>query len=128
MCSIHKKLAVAVALSLSMIVGCQRIVPPPTVSPVNTTPVVVDDAMKYRDWDRSTSYYQNGGTVAGGTAYLWQTHETIPEGWQRYTDVPVSLANIVSMPVGLFVDSPFKPQVYRGEAVPPTYTANPPLP
>jgi hypothetical protein len=109
-------------------VGCQRIVPPPTVSPVNTTPVVVDDAMKYRDWDRSTSYYQNGGTVAGGTAYLWQTHETIPEGWQRYTDVPVSLANIVSMPVGLFVDSPFKPQVYRGEAVPPTYTANPPLP
>jgi hypothetical protein len=128
MCSIHKKLAVAMGMSLTAALGCQRIVPPPQSSPVNNTPIVIDEAMQHRDWDRSTSYYQNGGTIAGGTTYLWQTHETIPPGMQRYTDVPVAMANIVSMPVGIFVESPFKPQVYRGEAVPPSYTAQPPLP
>jgi hypothetical protein len=109
-------------------VGCQRIVPPPQTSPVNTTPIVIDEAMQHRDWDRSTSYYANGGAIAGGTGYLWQTHETIPEGDRRYTDVPVAAANFVSLPVGIFVDSPFKKVVYRGEAVPPSYTAQPPLP
>ena len=130
MCSIHKArtVAVAAALALTAVAGCQRIVPPPVSSAVNTTPIVVDEAMQQRDWDRSTSYYQNGSTVAGGTSYLWQTHETIPPGYQRYTDVPVAMANIVSMPVGIFIESPFGKQVYRGEAVPPSYTAQPPLP
>lgn len=134
MCSIHnvRRLAVVFALGLGALggglIGCQRVVPSPSISPVNNTPIVVDPAMQHRDWDRSTSYYQNGATVAGGTSFMWQTHETVPGNWRPVTDIPVAGANIISEPVGIFVESPFGKQVYRGEAVPPTYTANPPVP
>jgi hypothetical protein len=111
-----------------VVCGCQRIIPPPVSSPVNNPPMVLDDATQIRNYDQSVSYYPSGATVGGGTGYLWQTHETIPPGYVRYTDVPVALSNMVSMPVGVFIENPWEPQVYRGESVPPTYTANPPLP
>src|SRR5687767_6171346 len=87
--------------------GCQRIVPPPVRAPVNDAPLVVDEAMQIRDWDRSTNYYANGGTVAGGTGYLWQTHEAVNPGHRRFVEAPVAALNIASMPVGLFVNSPW---------------------
>ena len=108
--------------------GCQSIVPPSQMSKVNDAPLVVDRAMEIRDWDRETSHYANGSTVAGGTGYLWQTHETIPQDYRRFADVPVAALNIVCLPVGVFLNPPYKPEVYRGEAVPPSYTAMPPLP
>jgi hypothetical protein len=114
--------------TLIAITGCQRIVPPPISSPVNNPPMVLDDATQIRNYDPSLSYYASGATVAGGTSYLWQTHETIPPGYVRFTDVPVAVLNMVCTPVGVFIESPWEAQVYRGEPVPPTYTANPPLP
>ena len=114
--------------SFLCLAGCQRIVPPPTRAPVNNAPLVVDEAMQIRDWDRSTNYYANGAAVAGGTGYLWQTHEAINPGHRRFVEVPVAVLNMASMPVGVFVNSPFDKQVARGETVPPTYTGQPPLP
>ena len=113
---------------LGWVGGCQRTVPPATRSPVNSTPLVVDEAMQVRDWDRSTNYYANGASVAGGTGYLWQTHEAVKPGHRRIAEAPVALLNIVSMPVGLFVNAPWQEEVIRGESVPPTYTGQPPLP
>jgi hypothetical protein len=124
---LSKNLAM-LTLGLAALAGCQRTVPPRATSPVSNAPLLIDEAMEHRDWDRSTSIYANGDTVAGGTGYLWQTHETVPEGDRRYTDVPVAFANIVCMPVGVFFESPWGKQVYHGENVPPTYTAMPPLP
>ena len=130
MCSTRKLAVGAITLGLVVFAGCQRIVPPAVVSPVNDSPIAVDEAMQIRDDEPSTStaYYASGAAVAGGTSYLWQVHETIPPGYHRYAEVPVAAANIASMPVGLFVESPWEKQVYRGESVPPTYTAQPPLP
>src|SRR5688572_31324831 len=110
------------ALALSAAAGCQGVSRNQPLAPVNNTPLVVDEAMQIRDWDRSTNYYANGGTVAGGTGYLWQTHEAVNPGHRRFVEAPVAALNIASMPVGLFVNSPWEAQVYRGEAVPPTYT------
>ena len=129
MFSTRRKIIVAFAAAVFVaLAGCQRVVPPPTVSPVNDPRLTVDEATQLRNYDQSVSYYATGASVAGGTAYLWQTHETIPDGYRRYTDVPIALGNFLSMPVGVFVESPWDKQVYRGESVPPTYTANPPLP
>jgi hypothetical protein len=118
----------ALTLGLVIFAGCQRTVPPPLVSPVNNPTNVIDQATQIRDYNQSTSRYASGASVAGGTGYLWQAHETIPPGYRRYADVPVATANIVSMPVGIFVETPWEKQVNRGESVPPTYTAQPPLP
>ena len=133
MCSTPKArnariLSAGLILMAMVVGGCQRVVPPPIASPVNNPPMILDQATQVRNFDQSVSYYANGATIAGGTGYLWQTHETIPDGYRRYTDVPVAAANIVSMPVGVFVEPPWEAQVVRGETVPPTYTAQPPLP
>ena len=119
---------IAVLSIVVILAGCQRVVPPPSVSPVNDPKLTVDEATQLRNYDQSVSYYASGASVAGGTGYLWQTHETIPDGYRRYTDVPVAAANILCLPVGVFIESPWEKEVYRGEEVPPTYTANPPLP
>jgi hypothetical protein len=116
-----------VALAMSA-AGCQGISKQYPPAPVNNTPLVVDEAMQIRDWDRKTSYYANGATVAGGTAYCWETADWVKEGDRKLTDAPVAVLNFVCVPVGLFVNSPFEKQVIRGEVVPPSYTAQPPLP
>jgi hypothetical protein len=128
MCSTHNGVVFTLTLGLIVFAGCQRTIPPPIASPVNNTPLVIDEAMQIRNAEPSTSYYATGAAVAGGTGYLWQTHETIPDGYRRYTDVPVCLANFLALPVGVFVESPWEKVVYRGETVPPSYTAQPPLP
>ena len=128
MCSTRKGFVLALALSASVFTGCQRTVPPPVVTPVNNPRLPIDQATQVRNFDQSSSYYASGASVAGGTGYLWQTHETIPPGYVRLTDVPVAAANIICLPVGLFIENPWEKQVYRGESVPPTYTAQPVLP
>jgi hypothetical protein len=130
MCLIHNNRLLLMTLTLGALTaaGCQSIVPPRAAAPVNDPPAVADPAIPMREWEQKTSYYANGATIAGGTAYMWQVHETVPPGARRLVEVPVATANIVSMPVGVFVNSPFEKQVIRGESVPPTYTANPALP
>src|SRR5688572_18781243 len=103
MFSIRNGCVIAIVLAAATLAaGCQRIVPPPTRAPVNNTPLVVDEAMQVREHDRSTAYYANGATVAGGTGYLWQTHEAVKPGHRRFVEAPVAALNIVSMPVGVF--------------------------
>jgi len=130
MCSIRNACVLTlmlVALAMSA-AGCQPVSKHYPPAPVNNTPLVVDEAMQIRDWDRSTSHYANGATVAGGTAYCWETADWVKPGHRRFVDGPVATLNIVSTPVGLFVNSPFEKQVIHGEIVPPTYTGQPPLP
>src|SRR5690242_1233387 len=89
--------------------GCQANVPP-SQERLNNAALLVDEAMQKRDWDRSVAYYANGDTVAGGTGYMFQTHETIPDPYRRVVDPAVTTGNIVALPVGVFVNTPFKPQ------------------
>jgi hypothetical protein len=114
-------------LSAAALLGCQP-TRPNGVERVNNAPLIVDEAMQRRDWDRSTAYYANGDTVADGTGYMYETHETIPDPWRRVVDPAVASLNIALLPVGVFLNSPFVPQTYQGAILPPTYTAVPPLP
>ena len=132
MCSIRNGvrtiiISAAGAAGLLLAGGCQFNVPP-AQEKLNDAPLLVDEAMQKRDWDRSVSYYANGDAVAGGTGYMFQTHETIPPGYRRLTDPGVAAVNIVALPVGVFVNSPFGEQTYQGVIIPPSYTTQPPLP
>ena len=126
MCSI-RSLLVLMGVMLAA-AGCQGVPKTQPLSPVNNTPLVVDEAMQIRDWDRSTSVYANGAMVAGGTAYCWEAADWVKEPDRKLVDAPVAVLNFICMPVGLFVNSPFEKQVIHGEIVPPTYTGQPPLP
>src|SRR5215204_4694264 len=75
--------------------GCQRI-PPNRPVALNDEPIVVDEAMEIRDWDRSTAYYGNGATVAGATRLTWE-----PKNDNRYNyaaDSAIGVANFVVIP------------------------------
>ena len=125
---IHNRVLVS-AMGVALLAGCQGLVQQSAQSPLNETPLIVDEAMQQRDdWDRSTAYYANGATVAGGTDYVWQTHETVPPEYRRLSDAPVAVLNFASMPVGAFTNSSAKKQVYRGESVPPSFHGNPAVP
>jgi hypothetical protein len=127
MCSIRKSCGRMLAmLAASAVVGCQTVVPAP-IERVNDTPLVVDDAMQMREWDESVVQYANGDTVAGGNGYMFRTHETMPPLAVRAVEPAMATTNMLLLPVGVFVNSPFKKQVYQGAVVPPTYTAVPPI-
>ena len=115
------------AFSLAASVGCQTVVGP-TAERLNDKPLIVDEAMQKRDWDRTTAFYANGDTVAGGYGYMFRTHETIPDPYKRVVEPAMATANIALLPIGIFVNSPFSTEVYQGVIIPPTHTAMPPLP
>ncbi len=85
--------------------------------------------MERRDWDKQVCQYANGDTVAAGTGYMFQVHETIPDDWYRLADPAVATMNQVLLPVGIFVNNALvSNQVYQGDIVPESYTTQPPLP
>jgi hypothetical protein len=127
MFSTRKFVIGASLLTAATMLGCQANVPP-GVERLNNSPLIVDEAMQRREWDRSASYYPNGDTVADGTGYMFHTHETIPDGWRRVVEPGVATLNFALLPIGVFLESPFVPQTYQGVITPPTHTAMPPLP
>lgn len=132
MCSTRKsktaglRLACGAALALAGLAGgCQWAGPPPTER-VNTTPVVIDEAMQRRDWDQSVAYYQNGAVVAGPTATYLRPDPELPELAQGALETPLFVANVVIFPFTWVAAPPWADVVYRGMNLEPTYTAAPP--
>jgi hypothetical protein len=55
----------AVLLGLAAIMSGCVYVSPRAPAPLSGEPLLVDEAMMQRDFDRSTAWYQNGAVVAG---------------------------------------------------------------
>jgi hypothetical protein len=118
--------ALGVLASASMVLstGCQRI-PPNRPVALNDEPLLVDEAMQIRDWDRSTSYYANGDTVAGATRLTFEPKDDTRLNY--FADPLIGLTNFVIIPFTYFHTPPFTKMVYQGAIVPPTHTAVPPV-
>jgi hypothetical protein len=115
----------AVVMVLAAVAGCaqeRRQTPTPP-------PLVIDDAMKRREWERSVAAYPNGDTVSGHNRFPIRTDagEDRTEYGAAVVDVAASLAQTVALPFTYIFIPPFAPAVYRGEDIPPTYTAMPPM-
>ncbi len=124
MCSIRKRGLVAIgSLSLAAISGCQLNVNRPIKADLNQTPLVVDEAMQKRDWDRSVARYANGDTLAGPDLIVFDN--TTPDPYMRLTDPVISTINDSLVPVTTILFPPWKDVIYQGVQTPPTYTAQP---
>src|SRR4051794_39829680 len=119
------KIALAIA-SLLPLTGCQFKQPPPQ-DRVNDIPLLVDEAMQKRDFERSTIVYPNGSAIAGSTGYMMETNSRIPYEATRATDPFVATGNILLLPITFPLSKPWKAREFSGAKVPPTYTAQPPL-
>ena len=132
MFSTHKNLmlfpsraaVVASATLFLLATGCQRVQLNRPVA-LNDNPIVVDEAMQIRDWDRSTANYASGAVVAGAPRVTWE-----PKNDNRYNyaaDPAIGVANIVTIPF-TYIRTPWgKTVVHRGAITPPTHTAVPPV-
>jgi hypothetical protein len=99
----------------------------PQVDRLNDTPLVVDEAMQKRDWDRSTAYYQPSTVVAGPTWLTFRGDEKA-ERVDVLTDPFIFLANVAASPYAAFRHPQTEAVIYHGAIVPPTYHAMPPMP
>jgi hypothetical protein len=114
--------ASATPLLLVATTGCQR-VQRPRPDRLSDAPLVVDEAMQIRDWDRSTGYYANGATVAGAPRVRF---EPSGDSAVNYAADPlIALGNFVLIPVTYFRTPPFTAVEHHGAIVPPTHTAMP---
>ena len=116
--------ALGVLASAGMILstGCQRVQRNRPVA-LNDEPLVVDEAMQIRDWDRSTAHYANGDTIAGATRL---TFEPKYDDRRNYAVDPlIGVGNIVLIPFTYFRTPPRTTVVHQGAIVPPTHTAMP---
>lgn len=123
MCSTRKRTAAIAGLLFLTAAGCQTTVNRPAKADLDTTPLVVDEAMQKRDWDRSVAYYANGDTLAGPDLTVIET--TAPDPYQRVLDPVVATINDSITPVTTILFPPWKDVIYQGVVTPPTYTAQP---
>jgi len=107
--------------------GCQWI-PKSTPGATNDTPMLVDQAMQIRDWDRSSAIYTNTTFVAGSTGFLFEPRYDNP-GWSyALIEPPLFAAQVVALPVTIWFPPPWVPVNYASERLEPTYHGMPPLP
>ena len=96
---------------------------------VSTEPLVIDQAMQQRQWEPVTAYVENGSTKSGSTGFAYEPRQGM-EGYQGsayyLADVGTFFVNLVTLPYTLWVER--DGVVSGGEQIPPSYTANPPLP
>ncbi len=113
----------AVALPALLALGCQRVRTTPEPDALNDTPLIVDEAMQIRDWDRSTAFYPSGAVVAGSPRRTFEPRDDTRLNYAA--DPAIGLANFVILPFTYFSTPPFTKVPSRGAVVPPTHTAVP---
>jgi hypothetical protein len=124
MCSIRKcGLVIIAPLAVVALGGCRYNVNRPVKADLNQTPLVVDEAMQKRDWDRSVARYANGATIAGPDLIVLEN--TTPDPVMRVSDPVISVVNDSLVPITTVLFPPWKDVIYFGVETPPTYTAQP---
>ena len=124
MCLTRSRLVSFVGLvALSLVGGCRFASNEAPKMNLDQTPLIVDEAMQKRDWDRTPAYYANGDTVAGPNLVV--VEGTGGDFAQRLTDPTASVANAIMAPATFILSPPWKDMVYQGMVVPPTYSAQP---
>ena len=113
---------VASATPILLPAGCQR-VQPTRPDRLNDAPLVVDEAMQIRDWNRSTAHYANGSVVAGSPRLVFEPKD---DSRLNYAADPlIGVANFALIPFTYFYRPPFAAVEHHGAVVPPTHTAMP---
>jgi hypothetical protein len=119
----------ALFLSPVLLAGCQATVVQEPPAPMQKRPIVIDDAMRHRDWSTSVATIETGATIAGPTLFAFEPADRMdPPLDSSYFEVGIFLGNIACLPIVSIFDPPWTPTVYRGVNLPPSYTMSPAYP
>ncbi len=96
---------------------------------LNSAPLVVDRAMQMRDWGRSTSFYENGNTIAGPVGFKYEAAWGQPEPLYAVEEPAFFVGQSVLLPITrLIIEPGWNKHRYTGVTIPPSYTAMPEVP
>src|SRR3954453_1275598 len=95
---------------------------------VNVDPIPPDEAMQRRDWPQAVVSYPNGAVAAGPTQFNYEPKRNQPEWTYALADSGTFFVNMALLPYNLIKHPQWGEQIYPGETVGPTFTAQPPLP
>lgn len=110
-----------------VLAGCQIQQKTPGPEPLNATPIHTDPAMLHRLWTPAPAYYQNDSVVAGPD-YVPLQPTPLSYPLNVFTEPVLFLGNTFYSPVGVFLELPWREQIYKSMSCPPSYTLMPPLP
>jgi hypothetical protein len=113
--------------SISLLGGCQQFKTAPPAA-LNESPMVVDQAMQIREWDRSAAIYTNQSFAAGSPGYWFEMKYDNPYWSYALLETPLFFGQSIILPVTMWFPPPWQPVDYAGLKIDPTYHAMPPLP
>jgi hypothetical protein len=103
----------------------QKRVPPP--EPLNQPPEISDPALAVRPWAPSPTYYANDDVIAGPN-YTFLCVRELPDSLNAPVEQLLFVANLLYIGPGVFLEPPWKDEVYKSLTTDPSYTLMPPLP
>jgi hypothetical protein len=107
--------------------GCQLQKTVPGPEPLSTATISTDPAMEGRAWSQTPAYYANDAVVTTPN-YMPLQSQAEPSNLNSIIEPALFVGNIFYLPVGVFIDVPWKQVPSKSLSTPPTYTAMPPLP
>jgi len=119
-------------LVVGMLGGCQSfhasLAPrSPGLSPLSNTPIATDPAMATRQWDVTEALYVNDAVFAHAIYSPLQVDQISYKGNAAVEPV-LFLANLIYIPVGIFIQYPWTFEANKSLSAPSSYTLMPPLP
>lgn len=124
----HAKTSAKVALGGLLLGGCVQPMTDTPTAPLVEEPMVIDQAMQVRDWDRSTAVYTNLAFVAGSPGFWYQPKWDQPDWTYAVVEAPLFLGQALILPITVWFPPQWQPVNYAGLKMEPTYHAMPPLP
>lgn len=129
MFSIRKTRVMMLVAGVGMMGGCEAQIHPKTPGPeaLSSYAIPSDPAMEKRQWDVSFSKYGNDAVLAHPT---YELLEAKAENYEinAVTEPVFFVGNVAYIPVGAFIEFPWKFEINKSVSAPPTYTLMPPLP
>jgi hypothetical protein len=120
--------AAMLAGGISLAVGCTK-APPYELSTLSKAPIIEDEAMTLRAWDKQSLLYANGSAVAQPTLFPYGIKTHIGYAYEETVVAPTLFyCQFAALPVTMALTPPWSNVSYAGVKVPPTYTAATELP
>jgi hypothetical protein len=123
----HAKTPAKVALGALLLGGCVQPMTATPEAPLTEEPMVIDQAMQVRDWDRSAAVYTNLSFVAGSPGFWYQPKWNEPDWTYAVVEAPLFLGQALILPITVWFPPQWEPVNYAGLKMAPTYHAMPPL-
>jgi hypothetical protein len=126
----RKSFGILFFASIASLGGCSVVEiarPDPAPAPINSTPLVIDEAMQRREWEPVSSVYYSGRIVETSTWFPLEPASTMPN-WERgFVENALFVVQAVALPINVAIDPPWETTTYTGIHQDPSYTAVPPL-